>query len=178
LEEKRRVAAASDNDQKFLLFLGKFNVPVEIIAPAEWRILDPEGQCNNRHPTWFYRGPDQPHARSLGRSAALSVITGKACRYNILPGCLTALDLWYHMIKSEIFSRILDSAILASILVSLVNVRPRESDFSAGAAHFDEFEKTENRGKLEGNGDTANITIIEIDDFDLALRKQGDGPLP
>src|SRR5512142_1225265 len=91
----------------------EFDVPVEVIAPAQGGVLHAEGHGDNRHPPGLVRGTDQPHLRLLGRPAALPVVAGQACSHDVLPGGLAALDLRYDMIEGQVFGWMPDPAILA-----------------------------------------------------------------
>jgi len=156
----------------------QLNVPIEVITPAHRSILDPDGKRYNRHPLRFYRWPDQSHARFPRRPAALPVVARETGSHNVLPRGSAALHLRNHVIKSQLLCGIFDTAVLTDIPVALIDIGAGKSDLPAGTFHFDKLEQAKNGRKLERDGHTANVPVIEIDHLHLALSQQGDRPLP
>jgi hypothetical protein len=156
----------------------EFNVPIQIIAPAHGRIPDTKTERDNRHPFRFGRVPDQTHPGLPGCSAAFLVVTGKTSRYDILPRGTTALDLRDNMVERELLGRIPVATVLAGVLITLINIGTREPDLPARAPDLYEFKETKNGRKPKGDGYTAHLTVVEVDDLHLPLREQCYGPLP
>src|SRR5512144_2795110 len=114
----------------------QFDIPVDVVPPAHRSILDSERQSDNRHPLWFCRSPDKPHACFTRRPATFLVIAGKTCCDDVLPRCFSALHLRDHVVKGEVLRWMLDAAVLAGVFVALVDIRPRETDFLAGTPNL------------------------------------------
>src|SRR5512139_609060 len=122
--------------------------------------------------------PDQPHSGLMGSPAALPVVAGKAGGHDILPRCLTTLHLWYHMVERQLFSGMPAAAVLTGVLVPLVDIGTGKPDFTACSFDLDQFEEAEDGWQPEGDGDTPHLAVVEVNDLHLALRKEGDRPLP
>ena len=173
-EDEARLFAMRDA----LTILIQFNVPIEVITPAQGRVLDSDCERYHGHPSRFHRRSNESHSSFLRGSPAFLIVARKTGRNDILPGSLTALHLWNDMVEREVFCRIFYSAVLAGVFVALINISPRETDFSLCMFDSDEFEKPEDGGEFERDGHTPDIPVVEVDYLDLALGEQRDCPLP
>jgi len=160
------------------VILAQLNVPVEVVPPAEGCVFYADRHGDDGHPAGLCRLPDQPHLGFPRRPAPLLVVTAKACRHDIFPRSLTALHLGKNMVESQVLGGMLDATVLTGIFVPLIDVGAGEADFPGAALHFHQLEQTQDGGEFERDGHSADITIVEIDDFHLALGQQGDRPLP
>ena len=156
----------------------ELNVPIQIIAPAHGSIPDTKTERDNRHPFRFGGMSDQPHPGLLGGPAAFLVVARKTGCYDVLPRGPATLDLGNNMIKGELFGRIPFSAVLARVLVTLIDIGTREPDLPARAPDLYQFKETKNGRKPKGDGHTPHFAVVEVDHLHLPLRKQGYCPLP
>ena len=156
----------------------EFDVPIQVIAPAHGSIPDTQPERDNRHPFRFGRMPDQPHPGLPGGPASFFVIAGKTGRHDVLPRGPATLDLRNDMVEGELFGRITAAAVLAGVLVSLIDIGTREPDLTACAPDLYEFKEPKNGRKSKGDGHTPHFSVVEVDDLHFPLREQGYGPLP
>jgi hypothetical protein len=81
------------------------------------------------------------------------------------------------VIECQVLRGELFAAILTGVVVSCVDVGTRELDLWASACpHI--LQQTHDGRELEREGDRANLTVMRLDDFDLALRPEDHSSLP
>src|SRR5208283_3764202 len=151
----------------------QFNVPVEVITPAQGCIFDPHCKRDHRHPPGFHRYPDEPHLCFFRSPATLLIIARKTGRYDVLPRGFSTLHLGNNMVERQVLRRVFDPAILAEISVALVDIGPREPHLPFCAFYPDKFEKPEDGRQFERDGYTPDIPVIAIDHLHLSLGEQG-----
>jgi len=156
----------------------EFNVPIQIIAPAHGSIPDTKPERDNRHPFRFGGVPDQPHPGFPRGPATFLVVAGQTSRHDVLPRGPATLDLRNNMVKSELFSRITVAAVLAGVLVALIDIGTRKPDLPTRTPDLYKFKETQNGRKSKGDGHAPHFAVVEVDDLYFPLRKKGNGPLP
>src|SRR5262245_55359496 len=115
------------------------------------------------------------HGRFGRRPPPLLPVARHTARDDVLPILPAALGDRQHMIEREVARWELVTAVLTLVVVTGINVRPRERHVVEPALDPDETEEPDHRRQLEADRNGANLAIVLRYDFDLPLAHQCDG---
>ena len=91
---------------------------------------------------------------------------------------ITALGDRHDMIERQFFRSEFAPAILAGISVSGKNIDAGKLDGAVAVLQTDELEEPHHGRQLEGNRNTVDLAIINLEDFYLSLPQESDRFLP
>jgi len=143
---------------KTALRVVELDVPVEVVAPAFWRVADADRNANRGHRLRTLWPAHEVHPCFFRRAAALGD------RYDVIEG--------------QFSCRALTAAILADVSVTVVDVGAREWDVVESSFDFDIAQQADDRRQLETERHRPDFTIVNRDNLDLPLAEKGDRFLP
>src|SRR5574341_1838027 len=150
----------------------QLHIPIEVIPPTLRRINDTDGNRDYRAPPRLHGLPNQPHPGFFRRSAAFPVVAAPAGRDDILPRLPSTLGNGHDVIEGELLRPVLMFTILAGIPVAGEDIDAGKLDRSMAVFQLHQPEQPHHGRKLDGNRDTVDLAIIDLEDFNLALPKQ------
>src|SRR5712691_3256262 len=100
----------------------ELDVPVEVIAPAFWRVPQADRDADCRRGLRPLGHPRQTHAGFSRRSPAFSAVAADAAGDDVLPVLPAAMSDRQHMIEGELDRWEVLAAVLAAMIVARVNV--------------------------------------------------------
>src|SRR5438067_3201117 len=156
----------------------EFGVPVQIVAPAVWRVAQTDRDADGRHRLRSLGPLHEMHARFVRSATALPAVARHAAGNDVLPVLSAALGDRHHMIEGELACGKLIAAVLTGMVVARVNVRARKRYVVEPAFDFDVAEKPDHRRELDSERHRSYFPVVFRDHFDFSLVKQGDGFLP
>jgi hypothetical protein len=149
----------------------QFYIPVKVIAPGLGSC--PESNRNVKHgghPFGLLRVANQPHAGFFWSASSFFVIALDAAGDDIFPGLCPALDHGNDMVKGEVLSRAFFPTVLASVVVSGIDVCPTELYMLEALSGLYIFKQSEDAGHLNGEADAPDLSVVLGQHLDFALK--------
>src|SRR5688572_18366815 len=156
----------------------QLDVPVQVIAPALWRLAETDGDANGRRgvgAAWMLL---QPHPGFRGRTSALLSVTTHAAGDDVLPILAAALGDRHHVIERELGRWECVAAVLTRVVVASVDIRAGERHVIEAALDFDEPEEADHGGQLEAEGHCPYLAVVDRDHLYLPLAPERNRLLP
>ena len=106
------------------------------------------------------------------------MVAFKAARNDVVPSLTPALDGRYDVIKRQVLRGALGSAVLASVQIPGIDVRPAELDVLEAFAHAHVSEESKHARHFDGETNAPDFVIIFRQHLHFALEEQGNRALP
>lgn len=119
----------------------------------------------------------QLHAGLPGRASAFSDVTAAAASHHVVPVVGAPLYLGDYMVDGQVTGRKIPAAVLAEITISHKDVLPGERDLSS-VNLADELDEPNYSGNSKSSRYRPDRSLGFLDNFDLAVKKEGHGALP
>jgi hypothetical protein len=156
----------------------KLHIPIEIVTPAVRCIPNPDGNGHNRIPARLHRLLHELHAGFFGRAAAFFIVATPASRHDIFPGLSSTLGDRDDMIERQFLGPELVTTVLAGIPISREDIDAGEFDCPVDILEPDQFQETHDGGKLYGNRDRVDLSVVNLEDFNFTLPEERNRFLP
>src|SRR5262245_139753 len=156
----------------------EFDVPVQVIAPAFGSVPQSDRDADRRRRVGALGHPQQTHARLSRCSAALAAVATDATGDDILPVLAAAMRHRQDVIEGQLTRWKDVTAVLATAIVSRVNVGARERDVIEAPLDLDVSQQANDRRELEAERNRTNLPIVDGDNLDLALAPERNRLLP
>lgn len=153
-------------------------IDLEIDFPAFRSLGDAHLEIRRGEPQRLPRTTDEAQAGLSGSAPPFSLIAGFACRYDVFPAGLAALDHGYDVVEGQLRFGESVAAVLANVIVSEEDIDSREADDLLLLGQGDIVQEPEHRWHLDREADSSDLSVGFLDHFDFALKKQLDGALP
>src|SRR5262252_1140378 len=118
------------------------------------------------------------HGSLAGRASAFPAIAGDTAGDDVLPVFSAALGDRHDMIEGQLAGRKFLTAVLALVPVARVDVRARKGNVIESSLDPDVTQQSNDRGKLEAERNSSDLSVVHRDDLNLALAPERDGLLP
>jgi hypothetical protein len=82
------------------------------------------------------------------------------------------------MIECQLLGSELMTAVLAGVAISREDIDAGEFDRPMDFLEADQFEEPHDGGKLDGDRNRVNLSVVDLKDFNFALPKERDRLLP
>ena len=156
----------------------ELHVPIEIVTPAVWCVSNPDGNGDNWIPSRFHGLLHELHPGFFGRATAFLVVTAPARRHNIFPGLSPTLGNGDDMIERQLFGPKFVTTILAGIAISRKDIDAGEFNRPVDILEPNQLEEPHDGGKLDGDRDRVDLSVIDLEDFNFTLPEERNRLLP
>ncbi len=151
----------------------------DIILPAVWSFGFPQKGLDSVRESVRSNGPFQGLQADLLRSPiSLFAIADDTTGDNIFPAFVPSTSHRNNMIEGELAGRKTLATVLASMMISRINIGSGEPDLVMVPLHLDVSQQSQDRRKSNQQRNTSNLSIIFLDDLNLFLEQHPNSTLP